>query len=214
MQRQELRAFLLCGAVLTSLTVMSFSFSLFSLASRNALSLLSNRSSRWRYGRVLPSGQASSLPDARQFRVAPYCEMPRNGFEIPHDRLDFSYSRSSGPGGQNVNKLNTRVELRFHVEDADWIPEDMRHRFLEQQRHRVNKLGEFVLSSQEHRTQLKNREECVRKLEEALTRAAVVPKRRNMRTGLTEWEKENRLREKKKRSEKKASRRRNGKWDE
>ncbi len=48
-------------------------------------------------------------------------------------------------------QLNTRVELRFEVSSADWIPEGMRGRFLEQQRHRVNKAGEFVISSQEHR---------------------------------------------------------------
>jgi|EP00624_Nannochloropsis_granulata_P002240 peptidyl-tRNA hydrolase ICT1 len=140
--------------------------------------------------------------------------MSRGGLTIPHDRLEFSYSKSSGPGGQNVNKLNTRVELRFHVESAEWIPQGMRGRFLEQQRHRVNKAGELVLSSQEHRTQLKNREDCLAKLEEALARAAIVPKTRNMRVGLQEWEKENRLREKKKRSETKSARRQNRKWDE
>jgi peptidyl-tRNA hydrolase ICT1 len=115
-----------------------------------------------------------------------------------------------------VNKLNTRVELRFHVESAEWIPQGMRGRFLEQQRHRVNKAGELVLSSQEHRTQLKNREDCLAKLEEALARAAIVPKTRNMRVGLQEWEKENRLREKKKRSETKSGRqnRQNSKWDD
>ena len=48
-------------------------------------------------------------------------------------------------------QLNTRAELRFHVDSADWIPQAMRARFADQQRHRINKLGEFVLSSQEHR---------------------------------------------------------------
>lgn len=48
-------------------------------------------------------------------------------------------------------QLNTRVELRFEVATADWIPEGIRARFLDQQRHRVNKAGEFVLASQEHR---------------------------------------------------------------
>lgn len=48
-------------------------------------------------------------------------------------------------------QLNTRAELRFHVDSADWIPYAMRQRFNDQQRHRINKSGEFVLSSQEHR---------------------------------------------------------------
>lgn len=184
----------------------------------------------------------------RQYRLTPRCEAPRSPVPIPHDRLEFSYSRSSGPGGQNVNKvcvsvlvrgwprvgssaldpelntlphdpaphtqLNTRVELRFAVAEADWIPEGMRGRFGEQQRHRINKAGEFVVASQEHRTQLKNREDCLSKLEEALARAAIVPKKRNMRTGLTEWEKENRLKEKKKRSETKSNRRQKHGFDD
>lgn len=106
------------------------------------------------------------------------------------------------------------MELRFAVAEADWIPEGMRGRFVEQQRGRINKAGEFVLASQEHRTQLKNREDCLAKLEEALARAAVVPKKRNMRTGLTQFEKENRLREKKRRSDTKQSRRQKHSYDD
>lgn len=113
-----------------------------------------------------------------------------------------------------TTQLNTRVELRFAVAEADWIPEGMRGRFVEQQRGRINKAGEFVLASQEHRTQLKNREDCLAKLEEALARAAVVPKKRNMRTGLTQFEKENRLREKKRRSDTKQSRRQKHSYDD
>lgn len=64
------------------------------------------------------------------------------------------------------------------------------------------------------RTQLKNREDCLGKLQEALAKAAIVPKTRNMRTGLTEWEKENRLKEKKRRSETKSARRQKHKFDE
>lgn len=67
--------------------------------------------------------------------------------------------------------------------------------------------------TQTGRTQLKNREDCVGKLEEALARAAIVPKKRNMRTGLTEWEKENRLKEKKRRSETKSARRQKHDYD-
>ena len=162
---------------------------------------------------ALPS--PSAVHGCRHYRMAPRCEAPRSPITIPLDRLEYSYSRSSGPGGQNVNKLNTRVEIRFHVPSADWIPGAMRDRFFEQQRHRINKAGELVLSSQEHRTQLKNREDCLGKLKEALAQAAIVPKTRNMRVGLTEWEKENRLKEKKKRSETKSSRRQNNnRWDD
>ncbi|XP_035467619.2 peptidyl-tRNA hydrolase ICT1, mitochondrial isoform X2 [Scophthalmus maximus] len=50
---------------------------------------------------------------------------------IPVDRLTVSYSRSSGPGGQNVNKVSTKAEVRFHVHTADWIPEDVRQKIFE-----------------------------------------------------------------------------------
>ncbi|GCB81355.1 hypothetical protein scyTo_0023139, partial [Scyliorhinus torazame] len=46
--------------------------------------------------------------------------------DIPADRLTVTYCRSSGPGGQNVNKVNTKAEVRFHVATADWLPEDVR----------------------------------------------------------------------------------------
>jgi len=204
--------------VILALLGMSSLFTLAraSLTSLAAASTATTRRAGWGGARLLPTSHAAFAPPAscRSFRMTPRCGMPRSGITIPHDRLEFSYSKSSGPGGQNVNKLNTRVELRFLVESAEWIPQGMRGRFLEQQRHRVNKAGELVLSSQEHRTQLKNREDCLAKLEEALARAAIVPKTRNMRVGLQEWEKENRLREKKKRSETKSGRRQNSKWDD
>jgi len=48
------------------------------------------------------------------------------------DKLDITYSRSSGPGGQNVDKVNTKVDLRFHVASAEWLSQDIRDRILEQ----------------------------------------------------------------------------------
>lgn len=51
---------------------------------------------------------------------------------IPMNKLDVKYSRSSGPGGQNVNKLETKVDVRFHVATADWIPKETRERFLKE----------------------------------------------------------------------------------
>jgi protein subunit release factor B len=61
-----------------------------------------------------------------------------------------------------VTQLNTRVELRFNVSTADWIPEDARLRMIQQQKHRINKAGELVISVQEHR--------CVHDMTEAETR--------------------------------------------
>jgi hypothetical protein len=49
--------------------------------------------------------------------------------DLPMDKIEFSYARSSGPGGQNVNKVNTKAEMRFHVMTAEWIPMEVRERF-------------------------------------------------------------------------------------
>ena len=84
---------------------------------------------------------------------------------IPVDQLELSFTRSSGAGGQNVNKVNTRVEVRFNVKSASWIPKEVRDRIIEQQESRMNKEGELIIYSQEHRTQGRNREECLKKLQ-------------------------------------------------
>ncbi|KAJ1548295.1 plasma membrane H+-ATPase [Cladochytrium tenue] len=66
--------------------------------------------------------------------------------DIPRDRLEFSFSRSSGPGGQNVNKVNTKAEVRFKVYDADWMPEEVRRRLAETR--------EYTWKLQQHHLQL------------------------------------------------------------
>src|SRR5690606_17694183 len=60
---------------------------------------------------------------------------------IPMDQIQFSYSTSSGPGGQNVNKLNTKVELRFHLDSASWIPEEARNKMKDLCRNKINQKG-------------------------------------------------------------------------
>jgi peptidyl-tRNA hydrolase ICT1 len=126
--------------------------------------------------------------------------------DIPEDQLEISFSRSSGSGGQNVNKLNTKVELRFHLQSASWIPKEVRDRLQTQQANRINKEGFLTLSSQEFRTQGQNRKDCLSKLEAIIIEAYPRPKIRKQRKGLTKKQKERRLQEKKKRSEKKSSR--------
>jgi protein subunit release factor B len=79
-----------------------------------------------------------------------FCEITRK-IEIPQDKLEFSYARSSGPGGQNVNKVNSKVEIRFNIKEANWIPEDIRNRLISQQSNKINNDGELIVTSQEHR---------------------------------------------------------------
>lgn len=66
-------------------------------------------------------------------------------------RLEFSYSRSSGPGGQNVNKLNTKAEIRFNVPTADWLEPEIRDRLMQYQSNKISNEGDLIVTSQEHR---------------------------------------------------------------
>ena len=116
------------------------------------------------------------------------------------DKVDFQFARSSGPGGQNVNKLNTKAEIRFNLTSADWIPEEVKQRLRAAQGNKISKNGEVIISSQEHRTQTKNKEDCITKLQEMLAEAYVEPKERNIWEGLGEKGKEMRVQERKKRS--------------
>ncbi|XP_017271613.1 peptidyl-tRNA hydrolase ICT1, mitochondrial isoform X1 [Kryptolebias marmoratus] len=89
------------------------------------------------------------------------------------NRLSVSYSRSSGPGGQHVNKVNTKAEVRFHLHTADWIPEDVRQKILEKNRNRINKAGELLVTSEMSRRQQRNLSDCVRKIAAIIAEASV-----------------------------------------
>lgn len=83
---------------------------------------------------------------------------------INSSELRFSFDRSPGPGGQNVNKLNTRVEMRFDVRNSRSIPESARARIVEGLGRRVSKDGILIIRSSRYRSQLRNRQECIDKL--------------------------------------------------
>ncbi|XP_068439912.1 large ribosomal subunit protein mL62 [Clinocottus analis] len=95
---------------------------------------------------------------------------------IPVDRLKVSYSRSSGPGGQNVNKVSTKAEVRFHVLTADWIPEDVRQNIFEKNKNRINKAGELLVTSELSRSQHRNLSDCVQKIAAILAEASEKPR--------------------------------------
>ncbi|XP_049916011.1 peptidyl-tRNA hydrolase ICT1, mitochondrial isoform X1 [Epinephelus moara] len=94
---------------------------------------------------------------------------------IPVDRLRVSYSRSSGPGGQHVNKVSTKAEVRFHVKTADWIPEDVRQKIFEKNKNRINKAGELLVTSELSRSQQRNLSDCIQKISAIIAEASEKP---------------------------------------
>lgn len=124
---------------------------------------------------------------------------------IPADELQFSYSRSSGPGGQNVNKVNSKATLRWNVEQSSVLPADLKRRFKRQQSHRINQQGELVISSQRHREQPRNARDCLEKLR-AMLLEAMQPVKSRKETKVPRGVRQRRLREKKQQAEKKQRR--------
>lgn len=97
---------------------------------------------------------------------------------IPRSELRFSFVRSSGPGGQNVNKVASKAVLRWAVARSASIPETVRERFLARYRRRINERGELVLASQRYRDQARNIDDCLAKLRALVVSAAKLPRPR------------------------------------
>ncbi len=129
--------------------------------------------------------------------------------QIPYTEFDFSFSRSGGPGGQNVNKVNTKVTLRWDVKKSPTLPDDVRDRFCRRNQRRITNEGEFVMHSQRYRDQGRNVADCLEKLRELLLEVAVAPKKRKP-TRRTKGSVERRLKDKRAASERKARRRKPG----
>ncbi|MFO0944208.1 MAG: alternative ribosome rescue aminoacyl-tRNA hydrolase ArfB [Pirellulales bacterium] len=128
---------------------------------------------------------------------------------IPAAQLTWTFSRSSGPGGQNVNKVNTKATLRW-VPPQDFLPEAAWRRFLRKATRYVTEDGEIVIQSQENRDRAANIEACTQKLKDLIRLSLVAPKKR-IATKPSKAAKARRLNEKKLRSDKKSGRK--GGWE-
>jgi ribosome-associated protein len=125
---------------------------------------------------------------------------------IDEAELDESFVRSSGPGGQNVNKLSTAVQLRFDVRGSPSLPNDVAVRLMRLAGKRLTKDGVIVIVAQRHRTQERNRADALERLVELIREAAVPPVPRRA-TKPTRASKKQRLESKKRRSGIKSLRR-------
>ena len=97
---------------------------------------------------------------------------------IPFHELNFEYTRSRGPGGQNVNRTNSACVLRFCLSDSSAFTEMQKHRLLDKLASKMNEAGEILIRSDEFRDQDQNRKACIEKLHQLLKAALFVPKTR------------------------------------
>ncbi len=125
---------------------------------------------------------------------------------IDDSELSFEFVRSSGPGGQNVNKVATAVRLRFDARRSPSLPDDVRERLIALAGRRADDEGVLTIRAERHRTQQANRRDAVERLVELVRRAAERPKKRR-KTKPTAASRERRLESKRRRSRMKEGRR-------
>lgn len=118
--------------------------------------------------------------------------------QINENELQFEYIRASGPGGQNVNKVATAVQLRFDITNSPSLASDLKGRLIRLAGNRVNADGILLIEAKRFRTQEQNREDATQRLIELLQKASIKPKKR-LRTRPTKSSREERLKGKKQR---------------
>ena len=131
---------------------------------------------------------------------------------IAEDELSFTTSRSGGPGGQNVNKVNSRITLLFDVAASPSLSPDQKRRISARLASRINREGVLRVIAQRHRSQAANRDEAVERLAELLAAALHRPKRR-IRTAIPRSARRRRLADKRHHSRVKGNRARPGSDD-
>ena len=122
-----------------------------------------------------------------------------------HSELRLKAVRSSGKGGQHVNKVSTSVELYFNVQQSDLLNDEEKELILSKLKNKISGEGELIVVSQTERSQLVNKKKAIRRFDELISKA-LQKKKKRIPTKISEAKKRRRLEEKKKQGEKKAYR--------
>jgi ribosome-associated protein len=125
---------------------------------------------------------------------------------IDESEIQWEFIRASGPGGQNVNKVASAVQLRFDVVNSPSLPDDVRERLIRLAGQRMTEDGVLIINARQYRTQSRNRQDALERLIELIRQAAQAPKRRR-KTRPTRAAKQRRLEAKRRQSDKKRLRR-------
>jgi len=126
--------------------------------------------------------------------------------QLSDDEVRLDFTRSSGPGGQHVNKTETAVDLRFNVQTSPALPEGVRRRLLALAGNRIDQTGDLLISAQSYRSRKRNIEEAIERLCDLIRRAATPPRPRRP-TRPTRASRERRLATKRVRGDLKGQRR-------
>jgi ribosome-associated protein len=124
---------------------------------------------------------------------------------IPEKEFSLSFARSAGPGGQNVNKVNSKAILRWNVAASPSLSDEVKSRFFQRFSQRINQAGELVMASDRYRNQLRNVSDCYDKLRHLIESVLVAPRKR-VKTRPSRSSVERRLQEKRYSSQRKQRR--------